>query len=344
MKRPVLVQVDHRRLSTFLPAEKSRGRLPLTTLQNNQKRAIIELYIAPGRKPKRIGEIIVDNLPPAGAGELLMELHGKLDGMQLSTSLQVNGNPWTRKTFDLRPAFRGRKTLFTLLSAGIVAVVLFLLFAFTPLLGTDTFGIKKADIFDKDRQTTRQTEKPEPVKEEESSYKETTVQPDAAESDETGKPDESSRQKVQKETSDPAAEPQETKTSQEAEESTEPKEPLPPPIETRLYFLPDTAQLRADSLDEIRSLAKRLNEEPENRRYIIAGHCALFGTEKGRTQLSKDRAERVYQLLLDAGWEPSTPPEIIGYGGDQPVTHDREMQSLNRRVEIKPVDETLADG
>jgi outer membrane protein OmpA-like peptidoglycan-associated protein len=66
----------------------------------------------------------------------------------------------------------------------------------------------------------------------------------------------------------------------------------------------------------------------------IAGHCALFGSEGGRTALSRLRAEAVRDYLLAAGWKPRTPPVIEALGGQRPLTTDPDDQDLNRRVVI----------
>ena len=66
----------------------------------------------------------------------------------------------------------------------------------------------------------------------------------------------------------------------------------------------------------------------------IVGHCALFGTEQGRTDLSLRRAQAVSNYMKNRGRLPESPDEIIGMGGKQPVSREIALQHLNRRVEI----------
>ena len=67
----------------------------------------------------------------------------------------------------------------------------------------------------------------------------------------------------------------------------------------------------------------------------ITGHTALAGTERGRYDLSEQRARTVYRYLQTAGWDAAGEVLVRGVGGEAPVTRDPERQELNRRVEIE---------
>lgn len=100
-----------------------------------------------------------------------------------------------------------------------------------------------------------------------------------------------------------------------------------------IYFSPNSSQLSVEGNQKIQYLSDYLTRFPAQK-VLIAGHCAIAGTEKGRREISWDRANAVYKSLIECGWAPDNPPEIIGRAGDFPVTLDPEHQWLNRRVEI----------
>jgi outer membrane protein OmpA-like peptidoglycan-associated protein len=77
---------------------------------------------------------------------------------------------------------------------------------------------------------------------------------------------------------------------------------------------------------------------PADLRLEISGHCAFYGTEKGRRALSAERAEAVASYLKNR-----VPPTVeltkVAYGGDRPVSRNLDTQDLNRRVELTVVNE-----
>jgi OOP family OmpA-OmpF porin len=105
-----------------------------------------------------------------------------------------------------------------------------------------------------------------------------------------------------------------------------------------VYFAAESALLTAQARTTLDEVAATLIERPP-RLVRIAGHCALFGSERGRIALSRLRAEAVRNYLLGRGWKPESPPLIEAFGGERPVTADPRAQNLNRRVEI-----TTGDG
>ncbi len=72
-------------------------------------------------------------------------------------------------------------------------------------------------------------------------------------------------------------------------------------------------------------------------RVMVEGHSAPFGSEAGREEISRGRAERVAEYLATHGWPSSIPLDVVWRGAEQPVTLDPESQYLNRRVEITAV-------
>jgi outer membrane protein OmpA-like peptidoglycan-associated protein len=118
------------------------------------------------------------------------------------------------------------------------------------------------------------------------------------------------------------------------EPSSEAAAAAPQEREWTVYFNPDNAALTSNARDELATIAEFLKDHPRAS-VSIEGHCALYGTEQGRLDLSKDRARNVYQFLLQNTWSPEEKPEIEWFGAKQYVTRDRERQHLNRRVEIE---------
>jgi outer membrane protein OmpA-like peptidoglycan-associated protein len=103
-----------------------------------------------------------------------------------------------------------------------------------------------------------------------------------------------------------------------------------------VYFGPNDTRLTATARDRIAELVVRLNEYPSVPVSIV-GHTALFGTEEGRMEISRGRAQAVERELRNLGWRPQTPPQLGWVGSSEPVTRDPDRQNENRRVRIRTV-------
>ena len=102
------------------------------------------------------------------------------------------------------------------------------------------------------------------------------------------------------------------------------------PTQTIVYFQPESANLSKEAMAELKTLAGMI---PEGISIEISGHCANYGTERGRRVLSRVRADVVEAYL--SGLIPfSVSIEVKGYGGSRPLNRDPELQDVNRRVEI----------
>ncbi len=106
--------------------------------------------------------------------------------------------------------------------------------------------------------------------------------------------------------------------------------------ETVIYFEPESALMSPRAKQ---AAADFLKQVPEGYELIIEGHCADYGTEKGRIALSWERARAV------ASYSSSLSPslklrEVQGHGSLYPVSRNYEAQNLNRRVEISAVEIT----
>jgi outer membrane protein OmpA-like peptidoglycan-associated protein len=105
------------------------------------------------------------------------------------------------------------------------------------------------------------------------------------------------------------------------------------PEQTILYFLPESAALTRQTLSELDILAGIV---PESIHLEIGGHCAIFGTERGRVLLSRARANAVADYLSHQ-IPSSVSIEVRGYGGSRPLNREFEFQDKNRRVEINVI-------
>ena len=102
------------------------------------------------------------------------------------------------------------------------------------------------------------------------------------------------------------------------------------PMQTIVYFQPESANLSEAAMAEIKALAGMLSEGIS---IEVGGHCANYGTERGRRALSRLRADVVTAYLSEL-IPTSVNIEAKGYGGSRPLSDDPELQDVNRRVEI----------
>ncbi len=100
-----------------------------------------------------------------------------------------------------------------------------------------------------------------------------------------------------------------------------------------VYFQPNGISLSVKAKSVLDQVLEILEKE-DNLDVDIIGHCAFFGTEKGRQEISSERADNVYNYFISKGWTPLNKPELEGLGHSQLLTKDPDKQNLNRRVEI----------
>ncbi|MDF1567755.1 MAG: OmpA family protein [Spirochaetaceae bacterium] len=116
-----------------------------------------------------------------------------------------------------------------------------------------------------------------------------------------------------------------------AENSDEPVPFTPAPPETvTVYFSPNSADLNFRAKAELEELASLITSDYD---IVIEGHCAEYGTERGRLALSAARAQNVADFLTDR-IQTDSRFQTAGLGSSRLVTRDPDLQELNRRVEI----------
>ncbi len=99
---------------------------------------------------------------------------------------------------------------------------------------------------------------------------------------------------------------------------------------TTVYFQPESSVISQTAGAELENLVKLI---PESISLEVGGHCANYGTEKGRRTLSLNRA-RAVALFLSERIPQSVQLQISSYGSSRPLSDKPELQDKNRRVEI----------
>jgi outer membrane protein OmpA-like peptidoglycan-associated protein len=115
-------------------------------------------------------------------------------------------------------------------------------------------------------------------------------------------------------------------------QNAEPQTAVPPPPAV-VYFQPESAVLSSAAREILNRLSGTVQA---NSRIEIGGHCANYGTERGRKALSAARAEAAADYLR--GRIPESVVVITAaYGSGSPVNRSPDAQHLNRRAEISVV-------
>lgn len=102
----------------------------------------------------------------------------------------------------------------------------------------------------------------------------------------------------------------------------------------RIYFAFNQSELLPSSFSSLELLAEILNEKPDMQ-IEIRGHTDNIGSSRYNKKLSLDRAESVYQFLIEAGIDKNR-LDYKGLGNESPVADNNTEfgRQLNRRVEI----------
>ncbi|MBI9107492.1 MAG: OmpA family protein [Spirochaetales bacterium] len=104
-----------------------------------------------------------------------------------------------------------------------------------------------------------------------------------------------------------------------------------------VYFTPDSAELTAKTIAELNAFISALPAADDFEEgffeLAVRGHCAKYGTEEGRAELSSDRALNVTTFLRKR-WGIEANYITSGAGASEPVSLARDEQHLNRRVDI----------
>jgi len=319
----VLVETEKTYYVGLLPLKKgASGTLNLTTITPYQKKAIIKLFIETNWEKKLLREIELKNLPAREHPEILLQ--GNCNGATLSLSVYLEGKFYTRSEVKLKEIKTTRIFALALLGIVLVLLLIFLFFfGFPPGLpvtgGITSIGEATQDIAGSSS-------------EELAGGKKEIKSPDGKENSTLGAGE--IAKKEEKKSPAPLAE--ETVNQKEEKTQAPMAGEIPAPQKDIIYFKPDDPNLTPETMQYLKErILPVLKNYQGNARVVISGHCALYGTERGRMELSLKRAENVKNYLLQLGWNPEEEPQILGLGGKKPVTRNPDNQHLNRRVEIE---------
>lgn len=367
MAKYLAVEIEHSKYARFLSLEgRDRRSSNLTTLVDKQRRAEVKIFIVVDGKKELLHNFKVTSLPPQRAGEPRLLLSGNFDGNHtVRLALKINGKPYASQDLQVRRYLRRRRggLIAGLLAAACVLVLLLWLLlrgcsaektlpsaepsreTSSPKIASPETASPAAGDKTGPTDTGMGTDTDAPAKSSSgstgSASEAASKSPasDRGSSSSDSAPVSSADSETDKRSvsvSDTVVSPAAT-TSQEEEaaQKTNASEGRQPPIleSGTIYFEPDTSFLTPAAKEKLAKLAMELRpyEGPQVR---IRGHCALYGTERGRIELSRQRAREAYSYLREAGWRPQSPPKITGMGGKEPVTTDEHRQYLNRRVEV----------
>ncbi|MFW5693853.1 MAG: OmpA family protein [Alkalispirochaeta sp.] len=324
MERHVAVQVQYPQLSyvDLLPLRgRMRAQRRLSPIEVNQQVAVVRLFLM--RRDTRSGGVLIPERPlhtfripglPTGDDTTPVITLEVEHTRARTVHLKVSGAGITPQVADVRvPRTRPRWWLLLLLVAFLLAGIgAWGLIRFSPVA---LRGVPPSTTND------------EPA---EHMPSET---PASAESD--ARPDQTDASR-----SDDAPQATEETATPDAPD-TEPREALDgeeeaarlQPTEVSVYFEPNRTTLTEAARRELDRVASTVQDHPDVPVSIV-GHTALYGTEDGRTEISRGRAQAVAAYLRSRGWEPRTEPTVEWVGSQDPVTRDRDQQQRNRRVEI----------
>jgi outer membrane protein OmpA-like peptidoglycan-associated protein len=319
----IAIEIENSRLAPFLDLEKGRAakNVHLTTMVDNQRRAYIKIFlITPGKKIL-LKEFDLTSLPPKPAGPPRFVLICSFDGIySLSIDLQVDGKACGSEKINLKKHLRRRRPWI------FAAALAILILAASILLIPRSCGSAVPP--------------PQPAR-----SAAPAVKPAAEEARPPAAKPEPAAQPAGTEPPEPAepARPTQPAPPQAAADSTptEAVKPVPVSRELIIYFNPNDARLT----EEARGKLEKFSDTISNWEHVslaVEGHCALSGTEEGRVELSRERAERSADFLRQAGAAGAADISVSWYAGERPVTRDPERQELNRRVVLSARGEEAA--
>lgn len=354
MEKYVTVEVEHTHYARLFTLDRSIHKsLALTTLVDRQQRADVRIFLITKEEKILLHAFSVTSLPPQKAGEPKLQLSADFDGHRtLSLSLSVNGRFHSRKEVPVKKYLRSKGGF--LPWAGAAAALILLIaagfFVFrscsteissTGQESSPSGGYSAAAPVKAEDQTTTKTDTTEETAATTGTATQDASAPPAGtvSGSETVAGSDTEADSEQEERLETAATEEESafeaeESAQDSETSEEAAAPQPSfSMEETLYFPPDSARLTDEAASRLRRILDSLVAHPEAQVQIY-GHCALYGTERGRKELSRERAQNTLDFLKSEGWNPEVAPALHAMGGDDPLTLNSEEQHLNRRVEI----------
>ncbi len=330
----IAIEIENSKLAPFLDLEKGKAvkNVHLTTMVDNQRRAYIKVFlIMPGRKVL-LKEFDLTSLPPKPAGPPRFVLMCSFDGIHsLTIDLRVDGKAYRNENISLRKYLRrSRPWLIALITlAALLLLAAVLLVPRSCGSSRSATPPKSGSITAAPADKAKPAAKPAPAQAEPAApaAKPAPVPPAPAEPAEPVKSTPPAAETAQK----PAAAAAETRVVKPAAVSRE----------LIIYFNPNDTRLTEEAQKQLEQFGNTISAW-ERVSLSIEGHCALSGTEEGREELSRERAEKSADFLRRAGAVDAEDISVSWYAGERPVTRDPERQELNRRAVLSARGEEAA--
>lgn len=323
-KYELAVEIDNSRLVAFTPiAAETRGSIELIPIEPGQKRAIVRVFAVSGERREQLTSFDVEPLPHPSDRKPYLRLTARIDNdKRLRLRLDAENRLVERREIRIRRYLGGPSPL------GVVAALLLLL-----LVGAAAVYLTTQQPRSDGREDGG--EAAEGGEAEGAAAAGTAAAPEA---DDGGRTDGAESRPAAGGTGETDAEDTTETAAADASDdsSASPDEELAE-LTWTVYFQPDRADLTAETRDVLDQVAEELSRG-ESIRVDLVGHTALFGTEQGRVELSRERARRVAEFLRNRLERESVTFETTGVGGSRPVTEERDRQHLNRRVQIEVQD------
>ncbi|ADK82757.1 OmpA family protein [Sediminispirochaeta smaragdinae] len=327
----IAIEIENTTLTRCMDLKdgKQSHTLQLTTMVDNQRRALVTIFLCEGSTKQLLKQFDLTHLRPKPAGPPRFFLTCLYDGNSLLTiRLKVDGKEYAAERVDLSRFIRRKRPMLLLIP------VFLLLAAAAVLLIPRTCTSRK----NTDRTVTASVSAEESRHSEESSPAATgKMTQEASETIETQQSP--AKPSPQASSPPPTSPPQEQPQEQRKIAEQEPTAPVTASafrsVEKRavIYFHPNDSELTAEAQTQLRVFGRQLREWNSIDAVSIEGHCALLGTEKGRIELSRERAENSAAFLETIGI-PAQGVSLQWFAGERPATRDPDKQELNRRVEI----------
>lgn len=293
------------------------GSIELMPIEERQTQAIVRLFAVSEQKRVELTRFTVSPLPRPDGRRPILGLRARIDpDKRLRLRLDVENRLYDRREIPVRRYLGGPSPV----AVTLAVLLLLLLGAAAGYLAIERAGADTA------REETAEA----------SGDEETASRQARAAADEGAKQAQPAADEAPQQTQ---AAPKEAEAAPSASDA----EAGPASAETdqalldqswSVYFRPDSPMLTSETKRILDRVADEL-ADAGSIRLELTGHTALFGTERGRIELSRERAARAAAYLDERLPGDAVSLQHRGVGGRSPVTEDPDRQHLNRRVEIR---------
>lgn len=339
MNEYLTVEVEHNHYTRIFSVDQARSiNLSLTTLVDYQKKAEIKIFLISEREKQLVHTHLIDPLPRARAGEPQILLKADYNGRyKLTLEFSLNDRPLGRDTISLRKYIKrqaGWPLWLILIPVALIAAAALLLLPRACLSDqADTRPVTEREGPASETVSGPAVESPStgPVIADTPAAPDDAAAADSQSVADSSAADSSAAEQGPSTAADSTAEDRKDSSSEDGMDSGAAFS-----LSRTIYFPPDSPVLTEAARQELQAIARDLADR-EDVQVEIIGHCALYGTEEGRAEISGQRARNTEAYLRSLGWDPQKSPAVYGMGAEKPITRNTEEQQLNRRVEITVV-------